>query len=176
MPGKMRYAGTMSWKRLFAVAGLAGLLAAAGPGLSDGSGWIAGGPARAAEFETSALTVVTVRGRFPFTVEMAITGEQRSQGLQFRGYMAADAGMLFDFGRSEPVTMWMVNTPIPLDMVFIDAAGWVTHVAENTTPYSLDLIDSGGPIRAVLEVAAGTAKRLGIHKGARVQHPLFNGG
>lgn len=162
----------MWWKRAVVI-GILGLVALAAPGLS-GSGWLPwDGPARAAEFETGPLTIVTLRGRFPFTVELAVTAAQRRQGLQHRRFLAADHGMLFDFGHDEPVTMWMINTPIPLDMIFIDAAGRVTHVAENTTPYSLDLIPSGGPVRAVLEVAGGTAARLGIRKGSRIQHPMF---
>jgi len=145
---------------------------AAGPsGFGDGRPSIAA--ARAAGFETSAITIITVRGRFPMTVEMALTPDQHRQGLQYRRSLAADAGMLFDFGRTEPASMWMLNTPIPLDMVFLDDKGWVVHIVEKTTPLSLDTISSGGPVRAVLEVNGGTAERLGIRKGARVLHPIF---
>jgi hypothetical protein len=164
----------MSWKRALIV-GIAGLLALAAPALPGGGPLAGQGEARAAEFETSPLTIVTLRGRFALTGELAVTADQRRQGLQYRRFLAADSGMLFDFGETAPAAMWMLNTPIPLDMVFIDAAGWVTHVAENTTPYSLDVIPSDGPVRAVLEVAAGTAQRLAIRKGARIQHPLFEG-
>ncbi len=131
------------------------------------------GEARAAEFETGAVTLVTPRGRFPFKVELAINEDQRRQGLQFRRSLAADAGMLFDFGETAPVSMWMLNTPIPLDMIFFDAAGRVTHVVEDTTPLSTDVITSGGPVRGVLEVAAGTARKLAIRKGGRLLHPMF---
>ena len=132
------------------------------------------GEARAAQFETAAITVVTTRGRFPFRVELALTEDQRRQGLQFRQSLAADAGMLFDFGETAPVSMWMLNTPISLDMVFFDAAGRVVHVVEGTIPLSTDIIASGGPVRGVLEVAAGTARRLAIRKGARILHPMFD--
>ncbi len=131
------------------------------------------GEARAAQFETDAITLVTPRGRFPFKVELALNEDQRRQGLQYRRSLAPDAGMLFDFGETAPVSMWMLNTPIPLDMIFFDAAGRITHVVEDTTPLSTDVISSGGPVRGVLEVAAGTARRLGIRKGARILHPLF---
>lgn len=164
----------MSWNRL-ALLGFVGLVALAAAGLAGERLPAAIGTARAAEFATDQLTIVTLRGRFPFAVEMAVTPEQRSQGLQYRQVLAANAGMLFDFGETAPVAMWMLNTPIPLDMLFIDAAGWVVRVAERTTPYSLDVIESGQPVRAVLEIAGGTAERLAVRKGSRILHPLFGG-
>jgi len=142
-----------------------------GPGPDGQPAW--GGEARAAEFDTTDITIVTLRGRFPFRVELALDEDQRRQGLQFRRALAADAGMLFDFGETAPISMWMLNTPIPLDMVFFDDAGRVTGVAENTTPFSTAVISSEGPARGVLEVAAGTARRLGIRTGARILHPMF---
>lgn len=146
------------------ICGLIGLLATVAGGIGD---------AGAATFETDHITIVTVRGRFPMTVEMAVTQAQREQGLQFRQHLASDAGMLFDMGKVEPVSMWMLNTPISLDMVFIDGRGRVTSVVEGTTPYSLKVISSEGPVRAVLEVNAGTAARLGIQKGSRILYPIF---
>ncbi|MBT3359962.1 MAG: DUF192 domain-containing protein [Rhodospirillales bacterium] len=124
-------------------------------------------------FETSEITVITVHGRFNFAVEVAKTDAQRSQGLQYRTEMAGDAGMLFDFGRVQAVAMWMKNTFIPLDMVFISHDGHVVGIAENTTPESLEIIQSGKPVLGVLEVRAGTAARLGITKGSLVMHPMF---
>ncbi len=156
---------------LLIVGGLLLLRAAAGLAPGDPLSWM--GEATAAEFETGVLTLVTPRGRFPFTVELAISEEQRRRGLQFRRSLAADAGMLFDFGETAPVSMWMLNTLISLDMVFFDVAGRVTHVVEDTTPLSTDIIASGGPVRGVLEVAGGTARRLGVHKGARILHPML---
>ena len=129
--------------------------------------------ALAAQFETDEITVVTVRGRFQFSVEIAKTDRQRGQGLQYRTELKADAGMLFDFGRVQKVVMWMKNTFIPLDMIFISEDGRVDGVAENTTPQSLELIQSGNPVLSVLEVRAGTAARLGITKGSRILHPVF---
>lgn len=130
--------------------------------------------ARAAEpFATSSLSLVTAKGRFRFTVEMALDAAQRAQGLQFRETLAAHAGMLFDYERPQPVTMWMKNTLVPLDMLFIAADGRVVNIAADTVPKSLAPISSAGPVRAVLEVNAGTAARLGIEPGDRVIHPIF---
>jgi uncharacterized protein len=124
-------------------------------------------------FERSALTIVTLQGRYHFAVEMALTGEQRAQGLQGREQVPPGTGMLFDFGIVVPVTMWMLNTPVPLDMIFIANDGKVVRVAERTQPFSRDIISSGVPVRAVLEVAGGTAEQLRIDPGSRILHPLF---
>ena len=138
--------------------------------------WTAPAPAAAADavrFETSELAVVTGRGRFSFTVEMAVTEAQRQQGLQHRNALAPDAGMLFDFGSSQPASMWMKNTPITLDMIFVAGDGRVVNVEARTRPRSLAVIRSAGPVRAVLEVNAGTAERLGVEAGSLVLHPVF---
>ena len=131
---------------------------------------VAASPAWAAAAE---VMVVTAKGRFLFTVEVAETGAQRQQGLQNRKSLAAGAGMLFDYKRVQPVAMWMKNTLIALDMLFIDGAGRVVNVAENTVPLSLATIPSAAPVRAVLEINAGTARRLGIRPGDQVLHPIF---
>lgn len=122
---------------------------------------------------TTPLVLTTVTGRHVFTVEMALTDEQRSIGLMFREAVPADEGMLFDFGRDDVVAMWMRNTIVSLDMVFIRANGTVAHVAERTTPHSLDIVSSRTPVRAVLELAAGTARRIGLRPGDRVQNVIF---
>ena len=119
------------------------------------------------------VIVVTTKGRFLFTGEVAGTEAQRQQGLQNRKSLAAGAGMLFDFKRVQPVAMWMKNTLIPLDMLFIDGAGRVVNVAENTVPLSLATIPSAAPVRAVLEINAGSARRLGIRPGDQVLHAIF---
>lgn len=129
--------------------------------------------ARGLEFPRSSLTIETATGTHPFTVELADTSARRVQGLQYRQTLAADAGMLFDYEETRPVAMWMKNTYLPLDMLFIDAQGRVTRVTENTVPLSLTPLPSGGSVRAVLELNAGTARRLGIRAGARVSHPIF---
>jgi uncharacterized membrane protein (UPF0127 family) len=120
------------------------------------------------------LTIVTKSGQqHAFQVEVARNDADRAQGLMYRRSMAADRGMLFDFARVEPVAMWMQNTYISLDMLFIRPDGTIARVAENTEPLSTRVIESGEPILGVLEVAAGTARRLGIKRGDRVDHPLF---
>jgi uncharacterized protein len=140
-------------------------------------GFARSGLARAAEepaFPVTPLTIETARGRFEFMVEMAETPSTWRQGLQRRRRLATDAGMLFNFHKSRVISMWMKDTLISLDMVFIDERGAIVNVAENTVPLSPATISSNGPVLAVLEVNAGTAARLGVHPGDRVLHPLFS--
>ncbi len=128
----------------------------------------------ATTFETSRLVIVSETGQHVFTVELAVTPEQRAQGLMYRRGMAADAGMLFDYSRRPGrASMWMKNTFIPLDMLFIKADGEIESIAARTVPHSLESISSRGPVRGVLELNGGTAARLGIRPGDRVEHPLF---
>ena len=124
-------------------------------------------------FEKSKLKIITSRGKNIFDVELAVTERQQSQGLMFRRSMAANAGMLFDYGALKQIQMWMKNTYIPLDMIFIDSNGKVTNIVERTIPESLIIISSRGRARAVLELNSGTASRLGIKKGDRVVHSIF---
>jgi uncharacterized membrane protein (UPF0127 family) len=131
------------------------------------------GPALAAEFPRGTLTVATAGGRHAFAIEMATSEQQLAQGLMYRRRLDADAGMLFDFGQVRPVSMWMRNTFIPLDMLFIAADGRVVSIAERTVPESLTVLSAPEPVRAVLEVNGGTAARLGIRPGDKVVHPLF---
>jgi uncharacterized membrane protein (UPF0127 family) len=125
-------------------------------------------------FPVTPLTLETARGRFGFMVEMAETPSTWQQGLQRRRTLAADGGMLFNFRQPRMISMWMKDTLISLDMIFIDERGNVVNVAENTVPLSLTTISSDGPVLAVLEVNAGTAARLGVRRGDRVLHPLFS--
>jgi uncharacterized protein len=111
--------------------------------------------------------------RQTFKVEVARNDADRAQGLMFRRSMPADQGMLFDFARVEPVSMWMQNTYLPLDMLFIRADGTIARIAADTEPLSTRTIPSGEPVLAVLELNAGTAAKLGIKPGDRVEHPLF---
>ncbi|MBT3768067.1 MAG: DUF192 domain-containing protein [Rhodospirillaceae bacterium] len=127
------------------------------------------------KFETSRVSIVTAGGTYNVSVEMATTPEQRSLGLMGRKDMPLAAGMLFDFERTEPITMWMKNTFISLDMLFLDRAGIIVHIARNTQPQSLRHISPGRPVRGVLEVNAGTAARLRIKVGDRVLHGMFGG-
>ena len=108
-----------------------------------------------------------------FSVELAVTDNDRARGLMFRKELPEGTGMLFDFGSDQEVAMWMKNTLIPLDMMFIEADGRIRRIAENTEPMSERIIPSGGPVRAVLEVIGGTARKYGIAAGDRVAHPWF---
>jgi uncharacterized membrane protein (UPF0127 family) len=126
------------------------------------------------ELPKERLVIVTRDGtRHAFMVEMAVTPEQQMVGLMFRPSVPPDGGMLFDWGSPRESQMWMRNTIASLDMIFIAADGRVHRIAERTVPYSLATISSNGPVRATLEVAAGTAERLGIRVGDRVLHPIF---
>jgi uncharacterized membrane protein (UPF0127 family) len=130
------------------------------------------GAVYAQAFET--LSIATQGGqRQTFRVEVARNDTDRAQGLMFRRAMPADQGMLFDFGRVEPVSMWMQNTYLPLDMLFIRADGTIARIAANTEPLSTRTIPSGEPVLSVLELNAGTAAKLGIKPGDRVEHPIF---
>jgi uncharacterized membrane protein (UPF0127 family) len=121
-----------------------------------------------------ALSIVSAGGqRQTFQVEVARNEADRAQGLMFRRSMPANHGMLFDFGRVEPVAMWMQNTYLPLDMLFVRPDGTIARIAANTEPLSTRTIPSGEPVLAVLELNAGTTGRLGIKAGDRIEHPLF---
>jgi uncharacterized protein len=125
--------------------------------------------------ELQQLEIATKGGVQIFGVEMAVTPDEQAKGLMFRRELPEKQGMLFDFHREQPTSFWMKNTYIPLDMIFIRADGRILRIAENTVPLSEALVPSGGPVRAVLEVIAGTAKKLGIAPGDRVTHPIFSG-
>src|SRR5476651_175665 len=116
--------------------------------------------ARAASLQP--LEIVTKSGVQVFSVEMATTEEEKQTGLMFRKELADGKGMLFDFSPEQQVSMWMKNTFISLDMIFIRADGRILRIAENTEPQSTKIISSGGLAKGVLEVIAGTAKKYGI--------------
>jgi len=107
------------------------------------AGLIASGAAAAAGLEK--LEIDTASGAHQFEVEIAQTDEEREKGLMFRRFMPADRGMLFDFKTEEPVSFWMKNTYIPLDMIFVSRAGIVTRIAAGAEPLSERLIPSGEP-------------------------------
>ena len=136
-------------------------------------GGFAGQPVRAATFQP--LEIATKSGVHVFSVEMATTEEEKTTGLMHRKELPDGKGMLFDFSPEQQVSMWMKNTYISLDMIFIRADGRILRIAENTQPLSTKIISSGGPAKGVLEVIAGTAQKYGIQPGDRVAHPLFNG-
>ena len=133
----------------------------------------AGAAAASISFEESLLTIAAADDRFEFQVEMAVSPAQRSQGLMFRESLEEDRGMLFDFGQPQQATMWMRNTYVPLDMLFIDEHGRITQIAADAQPLSDAVIASREPVRAVLELRGGVSAKLGIKPGDRVIHPLF---
>ena len=152
-------------KRLFLPILMLAILAAGG----------ASGQNLLVRFETGNLAIVSGGGRHEFNVELALTPEQRSQGLMYRREMARDAGMLFDFGaRPDRASMWMKNTYIPLDMLFIKPDGTIESIAERTVPHSLEALSSRGPVRYVLELNGGTAARLGIEPGDSTEIPKYD--
>jgi Uncharacterized conserved protein len=120
-------------------------------------------------FSQEELLIQTRSGKaHTFTVELALTVEQRAQGLMHRQSMPLDHGMLFDFGETRPVSMWMQNTPLPLDMLFIQRDGTISHIHRKAVPFSQTIIDSRGPVYFVLELNGGRAASLGIEVGDRV--------
>ncbi|HEY3909907.1 MAG TPA: DUF192 domain-containing protein [Stellaceae bacterium] len=154
----------MSTRR--AVLLLALLLATAGSG-----GAAEPPPGQAA---TAQLTIVSASGRHRFTVEIAETPAQMEQGLMFRRSLAPDAGMLFDFKVPTVATMWMHNTLIPLDMLFVDQQGLIVNIVQRAVPQSDATIAAAAPVRAVIELNGGTTARLGINPGDRVLYPIFD--
>jgi len=132
---------------------------------------LAAGPARLAERQT--LEIASKTGVHAFSVEIATNDAERAKGLMYRKELPEGQGMLFDFDREQDVAMWMQNTYISLDMIFIRGDGRILRVAENTEPLSTRIISSGGPVRAVLEVIAGTARKFGIAPGDRVAASIF---
>jgi len=131
----------------------------------------AAAPLRAADQQT--LEIVSKTGVHTFSVEMAVTEAERAKGLMYRKSLPEGQGMLFDFHTEQDTSFWMENTYISLDIIFIRGDGRILRIAENTKPLSQKLIPSGGPVRGVLEVIAGTSRKLGIAVGDKVAHPIF---
>ena len=126
------------------------------------------------ELPKEKLVIITHDGvHHEFNVEMALTEQQQMTGLMFRPSVPADGGMLFDWGKERDTQMWMKNTISSLDMLFINTDGSIRAIAEHTVPRSLATIGSNGPVRAALELAAGTAERLDIRVGDKVLQRIF---
>ncbi|MSO70859.1 MAG: DUF192 domain-containing protein [Alphaproteobacteria bacterium] len=124
-------------------------------------------------FDRTKLDIETKAGKYSFDIELALTPEQQAQGLMYRQKLATDAGMLFLYDHEQPLLMWMANTFIPLDMLFIAADGKIVNIAERTVPHSTVTIGSGALAQAVLELNGGTSARLGIGVGDRVVYAAF---
>ena len=129
------------------------------------------GPARAAD--PRVVEIASKTGVHAFAVELATTEAERSKGLMYRKELPEGQGMLFDFHRDQEVGFWMRNTYISLDMIFIRSDGRIMRIAENTEPLSEKTVPSNGPVRGVLEVIAGTTRKLGIAVGDKVAHLIF---
>ena len=125
------------------------------------------------------LVPVTIRsagGAHVFRAELAATPAAQQQGLMFRTDLKPDGGMLFrpypaEGGGPKVANFWMKNTPTPLDIIYIRADGSIARIAENTVPFSEELVSSGEPVAAVLEVVGGRTAELGIAEGDRVSWP-----
>ncbi|MEM7224644.1 MAG: DUF192 domain-containing protein [Pseudomonadota bacterium] len=129
-----------------------------------------------ASFERDELVIERADGgSHRFDIELALEPQQQAQGLMYRRKMAPEAGMLFIYEPVRQVAMWMQNTYIPLDMIFIQADGQIVKIVERTVPLSQETISSDRPVRAVLEVNGGTAARLDLKPGDRVVHALIGG-
>jgi uncharacterized protein len=133
---------------------------------------LAASPAAALEkFATSELTIESASGPHKFSIELALSEPQMEQGLMWRPVLPADHGMLFDFGAPTRVTMWMKNTLIPLDMLFLDPEGRIVDIHEHAVPRSTDIIAGKVPARYVVELNGGTVARLGIKLGDLATSP-----
>ena len=119
------------------------------------------------------VTIATQSASTMFTAEIADTEELRARGLMFRHRLPEGRAMLFDFGTPRPASMWMKNTYMSLDMLFVREDGTIAALAENTTPKSLDTISVQEPVKGVIELPAGTIKALGIQKDDKVYHRIF---
>jgi uncharacterized membrane protein (UPF0127 family) len=119
----------------------------------------------------SRLVLHTAKGDFTFTVEIADDAAEQIQGLMFRDHLAADAGMLFDYGQERLTAFWMQNTLIPLDMIFIGADGVVKNIHVNARPMDTTSIPSKFPVRFVLEIAGGRSQEIGLAVGDKMDHP-----
>jgi len=137
------------------------------------------GPSQASEevvrLPVEQVIVTTDRGDIAFATEIATTDETRSRGLMFRRSMGEREAMLFHWPTPRVVSMWMRNTYLSLDMLFVAADGLVVHVQADTVPQSLDVLSAGRDVTAVMELVAGTAAKLGIRPGSRLKHRFFNG-
>ena len=123
-------------------------------------------------FDVTTIEVVTDKKRYKWRVQQAISGPQMAQGLMFRKKLDPWKGMLFDFGGPVLARIWMKNTEIPLDILFVKADGTIESIGFGE-PFSLRIVRSEGPVRAVLEILHGTAQKLGIGPGDRIRHEIF---
>lgn len=132
-------------------------------------------PAKAQSLPLTPLALVTSKGSFKLQVELADDEQERRTGLMHRSELALDRGMLFDMKRVAPVSFWMRNTFIPLDLLFIAPNGTVRFIAENAIPHDDRGVGPGPsiPVLAVLELQGGAVAHYGLKVGDTVRHALF---
>jgi len=128
-------------------------------------------PLAACSADETRLSIQSRTGDHQFIVEVVDTPETRARGLMYVQELADDAGMLFDFKEERPVSFWMRNTFIPLDMLFIEADGTILNIHVNARPHDTTSIPSAGPVQFVLEIPGGRSTELGIEAGDQVSHP-----
>ena len=126
-----------------------------------------------AQMRREPLTIVTSTGRHQFNVEVTATEADKAMGLMFRQHLPRRSGMLFGYDKPFEITMWMKNTYISLDMIFIKKNGIVHRIERGTEPFSEETISSRGNVSAVLEVVAGVADEIALKPGDRIEHPFF---
>ncbi len=126
--------------------------------------------------ESESLEIITSRGTYVFAIEIADQPEERTIGLMNREKLDPRGGMLFVFDQPNNIQMWMKNTLISLDMIFIDDRGRVIKIAQHTVPHSLDVINSGQNSSFVLELAGGMSAFIGLKPGDNLKHRLFETG
>ena len=158
-------ASVLEWRRLSRrfVVGLPLVMAAGSVRAQDGE----------LSYPRSSLVIVAGGRDLKFDVELALDDLHRAHGLMYRKQLGPYQGMLFDFFQEMPVSFWMKNTLIPLDMLFIAGDGTIKNIHANAVPLSTDPIPSNLPVRAVLEINGGSAALLGIKPGDKVKHPIF---
>jgi uncharacterized protein len=132
------------------------------------------GTAAQAECRADSLEMRGQSGVARFNIEVADDNDERAQGLMFRESMPSSSGMLFIYPTPRRASFWMENTLIPLDMIFADATGTVTHIHENAIPKDRTSIDGGENVKFVFEINAGLARRLGLTEGATLRHPAVD--
>ncbi len=121
----------------------------------------------------SPLVIETTTGAHIFQIEEVVTPEAQAKGLMNRQSLAPDRGMLFDIATPRNISMWMSNTLIPLDILFVNAQGRIIKISANAVPGSLQSIRSGSPVRSVVELLGGTAAKIGAAPGDRIRHRLY---
>lgn len=174
--GKIAWAGCggvsrRGWLALVAAMVVAAMVVAAAVVAAAGAG-----PVRAQErpdFARSSVTIETKSGSHVFKVEMALTPRQLAYGLMFRRELPVDQGMLLVYDPPTPASIWMKNTFLPLDIVFINPDGRIESIVYGAKPHSLDAMPSKGPVAAVLELNAGVVRILGIQPGDIARHKIF---